>query len=1816
MADTVDTVGCSQLLDAILADHQRTRSSSSTSTAATASRDSSNPADVNDDSAGLNEMPRHVEALRIIRSLATLQSPQSVGNDVTIRPFRELAHLELIGIDPVTVDDNDNSSGNNRCIWISLTSLTLTDCGLDDSGLSAITASVPNCQVLDLTGNLVTLFPWNLINALPQLRILCLARNQIQSLRNNSDNSSEPAATPSLVELDLSDNRISDLSGITALQSLVRLDLTRNDIGIVGELFRLVDLPKLADLYLAANPIEHNYSATSPSANGQHQLRTLVFSIFAPRQAELPKLDGIPPSLVDRRAAKLSIAGQNGGLMSNIMTSFAGDDGFDETRSMRSMAASTVRTTRSKSASRKGQRRPRAAAIEPMQQPQQTSTLPAVPETAELPPQQQHQPLLSPMHTLIAMQHPVSAAAMSSSSAAAAASSRPIERLTPGLRAHMQRPLLPMSFNHPHITQQQPPQQYQQHQQQPPLQLSPESLFSPALSHSVHSPYARRPPSPTGSIISTTTMGSTASILRDPERFRQRMDNLRSEAGDDWLRVYRAMQREMANQVADHRLTDETASNHSSEGAAAVLGSSPPQNNVELSSSPPTTNQSITAAAATATAAAAAADDVRIPEFLFPRRYAERAAQHKRADAERARQQRAMQSQRDHESMLRGTIDSGSTSGKSGQHPHTASPPGSIRSANVNQQVPRSPSTRSLQQQSSQDAAVPKPAAPCSESVNQLPALLPPALSPDKIDQLRQLLSDDKKSITAAAQAFETILQPAVGSNWARGWAQEVLKQGRCLKCSWTGFLEGSDANVQSVEPKCPLCGGGFLVEFYGSEDQSNANTGAATGSGDSGLTGLVQGIAGSVSSVAAAAGVDKAKSVLVDSWLTPLTRQASKLTATTSKQPTIQSVLPTAATGRKRSNSTSISHSLPSSMTSTSGMPSTGTASANRLGTVRESAIERRKRSFRSRVFSSDMSENASDSTGSSRDDVVSMLRRLRSTSASAVAPQVEDINSEASEELTVRIHQQLNKIPFAFTEHLPPFQLPNNALRLFISLFVFSEDAHTPTTASPQSVPAPSASANDSSHKVVATETVTGEKLLSWIPCSIVTQVAPFYPSGGTKWSMLGGPATILESLPPSSCKPERPVYLALSSRAFYLVGPKPEQFAAWGRLATLRENRLQKAARQRVEHQLQHHQQQQHQQQQQLQQSDAKPKTSATSQKRRGTSPPPKSQLSRQIYPDDSVEPETMLADGLHEDDIVRQIEQQPDAYLTLISRIPLNSLVRIDVGLNRQTLTFHFATIQAPTTQAASAGGTKNDTSSTAAGLPRSSITLLIRDRLVCSDLLDTFLTHCYETGIHVVDGRVRVVNHNTLWAIHNLRDHPEIAVRPPSPASPKERDRFSRVSAELACANSQSWYDPATDDDVTVDCVNFDFLKLYYLVGWLRPRQQDDDHDLFSHSMLAGSTGSAASLANAGALVGSPVVVPMTLVATETFFYLCRERFDVWPPPVTDLADVYPAKRDQDELALVKSSSNLVALSTSVTSAAAALPPPPPPAAATSEPAASQLQPAKETPPASEQQQQQQQQQQQGGSSWFPWLGLGATSTQQQQSTSTPSSPPIPIPPPLVTSAPDQVKPSQSPQQQPRKVSLAANPPTQQQQQHHRRLVAQSIQQYEPRHHIRPVASLLAVHRVDFTGGVDLSSTVLSLDGGDPSLSSTTTASSLSSPSTTTSAAASKAAVSTSTATSKSADIATKPSKPSKDASSDIFKTHPLPAHHLASECATAAGWRYMVQLVFENTGPAPSSWEVFFTTTSSCDEFIAGLKACIGSDAVAKTLFTSSKSTL
>ncbi|PVU94627.1 hypothetical protein BB559_002957 [Furculomyces boomerangus] len=109
-------------------------------------------------------------------------------------------------------------------------------------------------------------------------------------------------------------------------------------------------------------------------------------------------------------------------------------------------------------------------------------------------------------------------------------------------------------------------------------------------------------------------------------------------------------------------------------------------------------------------------------------------------------------------------------------------------------------------------------------------------------------------------------------------------------------------------------------------------------------------------------------------------------------------------------------------------------------------------------------------------------------------------------------------------------------------------------------------------------------------------------------------------------------------------------------------------------------------------------------------------------------------------------------------------------------------------------------------------------------------------------------------------------------------------------------------DGASSKDIVVDKVTYDFLKLYFCVGWLPSyitylNEQKGSHNSGKVGLKQHETSQCCLpvFGDEGVYKGNsaPIgIFPRTVVATGQFIYLVRERLDVWPPNASNLLEFY------------------------------------------------------------------------------------------------------------------------------------------------------------------------------------------------------------------------------------------------------------------------------------------------------------------------------------
>ncbi|KAG8761496.1 hypothetical protein FRC11_013834 [Ceratobasidium sp. 423] len=163
---------------------------------------------------------------------------------------------------------------------------------LAENGLTFFpTDPLPNLvglTYLDLSSNLLVAVPSGL-GALYNLVSLNLSDNMIESVLGIY------ATLGSIAHLDLSKNRLESLCGLERLRALERVDLRSNQVEESAEVGRLIGLPNILDISIEGNPfteIEDDY-------------RARCFEYFL-KEGRNITLDGTPPSFYDRRSITVS----------------------------------------------------------------------------------------------------------------------------------------------------------------------------------------------------------------------------------------------------------------------------------------------------------------------------------------------------------------------------------------------------------------------------------------------------------------------------------------------------------------------------------------------------------------------------------------------------------------------------------------------------------------------------------------------------------------------------------------------------------------------------------------------------------------------------------------------------------------------------------------------------------------------------------------------------------------------------------------------------------------------------------------------------------------------------------------------------------------------------------------------------------------------------------------------------------------------------------------------------------------------------------------------------------------------------------------------------------------------------------------------------------------------------------------------------------------------------------------------------------------------------------------------------------------------
>ncbi|QRW21200.1 leucine-rich repeat protein [Rhizoctonia solani] len=200
------------------------------------------------------------------------QLPPTVPEDPVPEPSEP--DPENDGIPPPTISPHK---------WSRLRRLSFADNGLTFFPTAPL-ANLVNVTHLDLSSNLLVAVPSGL-GALYNLVSLNLSDNMIESVLGIY------ATLGSITNLDLSKNRLESLCGLERLRALERVDLRLNHVEESAEVGRLVGLPNILNISIQGNPFTEN----------EDEYRARCFEYFL-KEGKSITLDGTPPSFYERRS--------------------------------------------------------------------------------------------------------------------------------------------------------------------------------------------------------------------------------------------------------------------------------------------------------------------------------------------------------------------------------------------------------------------------------------------------------------------------------------------------------------------------------------------------------------------------------------------------------------------------------------------------------------------------------------------------------------------------------------------------------------------------------------------------------------------------------------------------------------------------------------------------------------------------------------------------------------------------------------------------------------------------------------------------------------------------------------------------------------------------------------------------------------------------------------------------------------------------------------------------------------------------------------------------------------------------------------------------------------------------------------------------------------------------------------------------------------------------------------------------------------------------------------------------------------------------
>jgi hypothetical protein len=223
-----------------------------------------------------------------LRSLTVRDVPD--GEDwleelLTVSPKEEQTGLKTQAEQTVGTDGDDEYKGKPRFPSLRHLSLPSTSLfGFPEIPYTTLTH-------LDLSSNLLNTIPSSL-SALTSLESVNLSSNMIESVRGVEN------ILPSLKAINLRHNRIDCLSGLDRLSRLERVDVRRNELYESDEVGRLALCPNLKEVWVGAG---------NPYLDREEEWRINVFRAFAEEGRETALLDGYEMTWAEKRTVQAEL---------------------------------------------------------------------------------------------------------------------------------------------------------------------------------------------------------------------------------------------------------------------------------------------------------------------------------------------------------------------------------------------------------------------------------------------------------------------------------------------------------------------------------------------------------------------------------------------------------------------------------------------------------------------------------------------------------------------------------------------------------------------------------------------------------------------------------------------------------------------------------------------------------------------------------------------------------------------------------------------------------------------------------------------------------------------------------------------------------------------------------------------------------------------------------------------------------------------------------------------------------------------------------------------------------------------------------------------------------------------------------------------------------------------------------------------------------------------------------------------------------------------------------------------------------------------